>query len=116
MVRTNIPNLAIIPAGRVVEGATELFASQRMTKLVHDIANRYKDRIIVFDGPPVLATSEPGVLAAHVGQILFVVKSGETTKRSISASLRLIDVCPNVHFAINRMMKAGGEEQFGYYG
>jgi protein-tyrosine kinase len=115
IVRTNIPNFAIIPAGKAVEGATELFASQRMTKLVSDVATRYKDRIIVFDTPPVLAASEPGVLAAHVGQIVFVVNSGETSKRSIGAALRLIGVCPDIHFVINRIMESNTGDRFGNY-
>jgi protein-tyrosine kinase len=115
MVRTNIPNLGIIPAGKDIAEATELFASQRMTKLVSDVASRYKDRIIIFDTPPVLAASEASVLAAHVGQIAFVVNSGETSKRSIAEALRLIGVCPNVHFVLNRMSQAGADDRFGYY-
>lgn len=115
MVRTNIPNLAVIPAGKAIEGTTELFASQRMAKLVADVASRYKDRIIIFDTPPVLAASEASVLAAHVGQTVFVVNSGETSKRSIAEALRLIGVCPHVHFVVNRIMQASGDDRFGYY-
>jgi len=115
MVRTNVANLAVIPAGRANDTSTEMFASQRMTKLVRDIASRYKDRLIIFDAPPVLAASEPGVLAQHVGQILFVVRSGATSKRSVAESLRLVDACPDLNFVINRMPLGAGGDRFGAY-
>lgn len=115
MIRTNVPNLAIIPAGRSNDTSTEMFASQRMTKLVRDISSRYKDRLIIFDAPPVLAASEPGVLAQHVGQILFVVRSGSTSKRSVAEALRLVDACPDLNFVINRMPLGTGGDRFGAY-
>jgi Mrp family chromosome partitioning ATPase len=116
MLRTNIPNLAIIPAGQPVEAATEVFASAKMTALVDDIASRYPDRFIIFDAPPVLASSEPGVLAVHVGQTVMVVHANETSKRAIAQSIPLINGCPNVHFVLNRVTLAAGPDRFGYYG
>ncbi|MDX2222074.1 MAG: XrtA-associated tyrosine autokinase [Rhodospirillaceae bacterium] len=116
MLRTNIPNLAVIPSGQPVEAATELFASQSMTKLVDEIASRYQDRFIIFDTPPILASSEPGVLALHVGHVIMVVSAGETTKAAINEALPMVNACPNVHFILNRATMAGGRDRFGYYG
>ena len=72
-VRTSIPNLTIIPAGRPVDGSTEIFASQTMAKFAREVAGRYKDRFVILDTPPVLASSEAGVLAHLVGQVVVVV-------------------------------------------
>jgi protein-tyrosine kinase len=116
MVRTNVPNLAIIPAGQPVSGGTELFASQRMLKFVNDVANRYRDRFIIFDTPPALASSEPGVLALHVGHVVMVVQANQTSKRAVAESLALVDGCPNVHFVLNRTTLTAGSDRFGYYG
>jgi protein-tyrosine kinase len=116
MLKTNIPNLAVIPSGQPVAQATELFASQGMTKLVDDLASRYPDRFIIFDTPPILASSEPGVLAMHVGHVIIVVAAGETSRKAITESLPLVNSCPNVHFVLNRAQMVAGRDRFGYYG
>lgn len=116
ILRTNIPNLSVISSGQPIEASTEMFASQRMTTLVNDIANRYKDRFIIFDAPPVLASSEPGVLALHVGHVIMVVCANRTPKRDIAEALRLVDVAPNIHFILNRLSAVAGTSRFGYYG
>jgi receptor protein-tyrosine kinase len=90
MIRTNIPNLMMLPAGRARPGASELWASARMARFVDDIAKRYADRIVVFDSPPVLARSEPIVLAQHVGQVVLVVEAERTSRTAVSEALSLI--------------------------
>lgn len=114
LVRTNIPNLSILPAGIPRENATELFASKSMTDLVDDIAARYQDRFIIFDTPPVLASSEPSVLALHVGQVVMVVHANLTSRKAIAQSLPLLSGCPNINCIINNLSLAG-TDRFGYY-
>ncbi len=77
LIRTDIAKLTVLPAGRTYKRATELLASAAMTRLVEDIGNRYSDRIIVFDSPPLLATSEASVLATHMGQIVHGGRGGK---------------------------------------
>jgi receptor protein-tyrosine kinase len=114
--RTDIGNLAVIPAGQPIPGATEIFASQAMARLARDIATRYANRFIIFDAPPVLASSEPGVLASHVGQIVMVVRANETAKRAINQAVSLVTACPTVNFVLNQISLAAGPDRFGYYG
>jgi len=116
ILRTNIPHLSILPAGQAVDNPTEILASQRMKDLISEITHRYPDRFILFDSPPVLATSEPGVLAAYVGQVIMVVLANETTKQAITESLGLIDACPNINFILNKVTLSAGSDRFGYDG
>jgi exopolysaccharide/PEP-CTERM locus tyrosine autokinase len=116
LLRTDMANLAVIPAGQPIVGATEIFASQTMARLARDIATRYSNRFIIFDAPPVLASSEPGVLAAHVGQIVMVVRANETSKRAIAEAVALVNACPTVNFVLNQISLAAGPDRFGYYG
>jgi protein-tyrosine kinase len=46
-----------------------------MVDLLDEMANRYPDRIIIFDSPPLLMTTESRVLATHMGQVVVVVKA-----------------------------------------
>jgi receptor protein-tyrosine kinase len=117
LIRTNLPNLSILPPGPPDPLTTELLASERMGRLIEDIAARYSDRVVIFDAPPVLASSEPGVLAMHVGQTLFVVEAEETGQATVREALGMISACKNIGLVLNKTKSRLGAEQFGsYYG
>jgi receptor protein-tyrosine kinase len=115
LLRTNVPNLSLLPAGPARSNPTELFASQRMDQVVTEMVRRYADRIIVIDTPPVLATSEASVLAIHVGQIVFVVEAEATNQKSVESSLSLLSACPNISLVLNKSRSDRLGEQFGSY-
>lgn len=117
ILRTNVSNLSFIPAGGPHPQSTELLAGKRMRQLVDDIAHRYSDRVVIFDTPPVLASTEADVLALHVGQALFVVEADQTSRRSAEEALSHIKPCKNVHLVLNKRRAWIGQAQFGtYYG
>jgi exopolysaccharide/PEP-CTERM locus tyrosine autokinase len=116
MLRTNVDTLSILSAGASNPRATELLASQTMSNLVHEIANRYPDRIVIFDSPPLLLTSEAHVLANHMGQIVMVVEAETTTQHAVSESLRQLEGCSNVNLVYNKMRDFPGiEETYDYH-
>ncbi len=117
LLRTNIENLVLLPAGRQHNLTTELLASERMGVIVEQIAKRYPDRIIIFDSPPVLASSVASVLALHVGQILFVVEAERTREPQLKEALSLINSCQHINLLLNKSRFSAGEKKFGsYYG
>jgi protein-tyrosine kinase len=115
MLRTNVDTLSILPAGTSNSRATELLASQTMSSLVFEIANRYSDRIIIFDSPPLLLTSEAHVLANHMGQIVVVVESETTTQHAVKESLRQLEGCSNVNLIFNKTREFAGSESYDYH-
>lgn len=117
ILRTNVESLSIIPAGKPNHMSTELLASTRMKRLVEEISKRYPDRIIVFDAPPVLATTESSILARHADQIVFVVEAEGTRRSAVKSALDLISTCPNIGLILNKARPQFGATQFGsYYG
>jgi protein-tyrosine kinase len=116
IVRTDVPNLSIVPAGQIVDAPTEVYSSQSMARLMADVATRYANRFIILDAPPALASSEVGVLASHVGQVIMVVQANETSRQAVAQSLALVDACPNVSFVLNRVTMSAGLDRFGRYG
>ncbi|PHV04495.1 chromosome partitioning ATPase [Janthinobacterium sp. BJB412] len=115
MLRTNVNTLSILPAGTANLRATELLASQSMKTLVLEIAQRYPDRIIIFDSPPLLLTSEARVLAGHMGQIVMVVESQRTTQHAVMDGLRRLDGCDNVSLIYNKSRDFAGTETYDYH-
>jgi protein-tyrosine kinase len=116
MLRTNVDTLSILSAGTSTPRATELLASQSMSTFLHEIAHRYPDRIVIFDSPPLLLTSEAHVLATHMGQIVLVVESETTTQHAVKESLRQLEGCSNVNLIYNKTREFPGiEETYDYH-
>jgi exopolysaccharide/PEP-CTERM locus tyrosine autokinase len=116
MLRTNVDTLSILPAGTNTPRATELLASSTMTNLVHEIANRYPDRIVIFDSPPLLLTSESRVLASHMGQIVMVIEAQTTTQHAVKEALHQLEGCANVNLIYNKTRDFPGiEETYDYH-
>lgn len=90
ILRTTMDKLAILPAGRAHERANELLASASMVRLMLDLSQRYSDRVIVFDSPPLLLTTEAGVLAGLMGQVVFVARADKTPQHAITEALEHI--------------------------
>lgn len=110
----NMP-LSLLAQGTHVASATELFGGDRMRTLVSEIANRYPDRIIIFDTPPLLATTEPVALAEQVGQVVFVVEAGNTSPDAVSSALNLVSRNADVSFVLNRCSYVATADDFGSY-
>lgn len=117
ILRTNIDTLSLLKAGRSHPRATELLASQSMSSLLDEIANRYPDRIVIFDSPPLLLTTEARVLASQMGQIVLVVEAESTTQHTVKEVLRQLKSCPNINLIYNKAKTLSNGDYYGrYYG
>lgn len=114
MLRTNIPKLRIIPMGKFHPHANELLASGDMQRLMHEMASRYEDRVIIFDSPPLLVTSEAVVLSNLVGQIVFVVAAEVSLQHSVKDALGLLDASKPIGLILNKTRHQGGDYYYGY--
>jgi exopolysaccharide/PEP-CTERM locus tyrosine autokinase len=115
ILRTNVPSLSILPAGRANRHATELLASRSMSRMLEEIASRYSDRIIIFDSPPLLLTTEAGVLAAQMGQVVMVVEAEKTTQNAVREALRRLGAGQPVNLLYNKTRAFPGAGYYGYY-
>lgn len=115
MLRTNIDKLSILPAGMPHQRATEFLASDAMVRLLDELATRYADRIIIFDSPPLLMTTEARVLATHMGQVVVVVEAGRTSQSMVRQALATIESCPVKLMLLNKTKDIGPGGYYGYY-
>jgi protein-tyrosine kinase len=116
MLRTNVDTLSILPAGTATPRATELLASSAMSSLLAEIATRYPDRVVIFDSPPLLLTSEARVLASHMGQIAVVVEAEKTTQHAVLEALAQLEGCSNVNLIYNKSRDYPAVNQaYGYH-
>jgi exopolysaccharide/PEP-CTERM locus tyrosine autokinase len=114
LLKTNVEKLSILQAGTKHPRATELLASDAMNRLLDDMAQRYADRIIIFDSPPLLLTTESPVLATHVGQVVVVVEAQRTPQNAVKQALAAIEACPVKMMMLNKGRVASGGDGYGY--
>ncbi len=96
----------------------ELLASKRMEQTVAELGERYHDRVIIFDAPPVLATSEAQLLTQLAGQIVFVIQAGETPQHVVQEAIETLDESKAIGLVLNQTQNVFGKNYsgYGYYG
>lgn len=115
ILRTSTEGLRFLPSGPVHRHSTELLASTRMAQLVTELSARYPDRVIIFDTPPLIPTTEAQAMAHLVGQIVVVVHAGHTPQSAVLQSLETLGDTAEISFVLNKTRTAWGEE-YGNYG
>ncbi len=112
--RTDLPSLYVLPAGSRHTEATEILASERMTALIAELASDRR-RIVLIDSPPLLVTSEAGVLAALAGQVVVVVKASETPQEIVLRAVETLPEDKSVSLVLNQVLSVP-ERSYGHYG
>lgn len=114
---TDMPGLATLPAGGgPFNTATELMASARMQAIVEQLIAKVPNRLVLFDSPPLLLTTEARVLAGVVGQVTMVVRAGETPRQAVLQALDFIGEEKQVGLILNQSTEDLGTGYYDYYG
>ncbi len=114
IVRTSIPGLCIIPAGKLHKYSTELLSSNKMALFVEELSNRYPDRIVIFDSPPLLAATQGEVLARLVGQVILVIEAEQTLQNVVMESVEKLAACDVVLALFNKTKRNMDINYYGY--
>jgi protein-tyrosine kinase len=115
ILRTDIPQLAVLPAGTRTNSDTELLASDRATAILDALAQANPRRIVIFDSPPALAASPASVLALHVGQVMLVVRADRTSEGDLREAVATLDGCEHIQLVLNSVSFQPGGRRFGTY-
>ena len=117
VLHTDVPHLAILPAGARNNADTELLASGRTRAVIARLLAANPRRIILFDSPPALAASPASVLATLVGQVMMVVRADRTPDSELRQSVGLLDGCDHIQLLLNAVSFVPGGHRYGtYYG
>ena len=93
--KTFVNKLSILPAGNATENPAELISSKKMKQFISEVTERYPDRFVIFDSPPVELAPEASVIAGEVQGVLMVVRMGVTSRELVQSSL---DKFPHENF------------------
>jgi tyrosine-protein kinase Etk/Wzc len=75
--RTDVPGLCVLTAGRVPPNAAELLGSRRYKELLDSVRSQFD--WVVIDSPPVMAVTDPNILANLADSVVFVIGAEMTS-------------------------------------
>jgi capsular exopolysaccharide synthesis family protein len=86
---TVVPNLKVIPAGRIPPNPAEILASQKML----DLCNRLKGeaKVVLFDTPPILPVSDAVILGSRTQGLLLVLLHETTTTEAAAEAISQLE-------------------------
>lgn len=79
---TKVPNLYLLPSGRLSSGAHGLLSSPRVNELIKVLKERFD--IVFFDAPPIMGVSDASLLVRDVDGVVLVIQHRKYP-RAISA-------------------------------
>lgn len=82
--------LLILPGRAVAGNLSELLTAPEMNSLVREITSRYKDRIVIFDLPPLLRNDDAMSFLPQVDACMFVIEEDATTTTQVRQSMGLL--------------------------
>jgi capsular exopolysaccharide synthesis family protein len=86
--KTAVPNLTIIPAGKLDGVPSDILSQENMSGFFQEL-RFYFDYIIV-DTPPVVPISDPLLIAEYVDTVILVVRGGITQREVVSRATNLL--------------------------
>jgi capsular exopolysaccharide synthesis family protein len=114
---TKIPNLYLIPAGRLPVNPAELMASARLSHALELLRDRFAH--VVVDAPPLFGVSDAMILAPRVEGVLLVLRHGRASRDAAQRAVQLLgSVRARVlGVVLNDVdLHKGGSGYYGYYG
>ena len=112
---TNVDKLKLIPAGEPHHLSNELLASDRMAALAQELADRYPDRVVIFDCPPLIGVTETPVLANLMGQAVIVAEESKTLIADVKKATEPLNEDMAVGIVLNKAIRSH-KDMYGYYG
>ena len=115
---SNVDKLKIVPAGKSHYLSTELLASQKMHETIDEFSNRYPDRIVIIDSPPIIGITETAILASFAGQAVVVVEEGKAKLNDVKNCIERLNPQMAIGFVVNKSVHTDedGTGYYGYYG
>jgi capsular exopolysaccharide synthesis family protein len=85
-----VERFRVLPTLKPVAGSSELLASANTHALLAELKDRYENRLIIVDLPPVLLADDFLTIAPHLDCVLLVVSEGRSRREDVSRMKELL--------------------------
>ena len=112
--KLDIPNLSVLPSGRIPPNPAEMISSGRMKEMMSLLAERYDH--IVIDSPPLLKVTDPVILSTLVDGVILVVHGGKSTREVVRRTRHELSIAgARIFGVVLNNVEAGQEGYNDYY-
>jgi protein-tyrosine kinase len=116
LLKTSIEKLTILPAGSIPPNPVELINSRKMTDLINEVKERYDDRIILFDSPPLSILADAKIIGFRVDAAILVIESRKTSREVLSRAISALGETNIIGMVFNRADSPAPEYYYYDYG
>ena len=102
---TNVERLRVIPMGNCNPMMNELLNSDRMSSLLQEFKERYRDRLVIFDAPPLLRSNVAMTLAEKMDQIIILIEPGVTKTADLKSVQEHLPSHVDVKYVLNKSLE-----------
>jgi non-specific protein-tyrosine kinase len=85
-----VQKLVLMSGARTIRDSSELLGSPMMHRFVEEVRDRYADRYVFFDTPPILLGADTMALAPFVDGIVVIVKANTTSRDMVKKAIDLL--------------------------
>ncbi|HEY6305885.1 MAG TPA: CpsD/CapB family tyrosine-protein kinase [Candidatus Angelobacter sp.] len=89
VLRTDIPDLYFLPAGKASRSPTELFSRDNWKEFMGWASETF--RLVIVDSPPALTVSDFELIMAHCESVMMIVQARKTARESLTQVLAQVD-------------------------
>ncbi|MCG8041888.1 MAG: CpsD/CapB family tyrosine-protein kinase [Candidatus Thiodiazotropha endolucinida] len=109
----DLERLVILPGNKPFSNSSEMLSSPKMVQLVEELKNRYPNRIVIFDMPPLLSCDDMIAFSPYIDAIMLVVEEGGTRKDELKRAYELIENSRVIGTVLNKSKDKSSS--YGYY-
>ncbi len=100
-----IERLTVISGGKPTHCCREILSSRGMREVLTEMRERYRERSLVLDAPPVLSCADTMALARLVDGIVVVVREGKTARGDVVKAVEMLPKEKVIGIVLNKVPK-----------
>lgn len=112
VLRTDVPNLYVLPAGETTASPSELFSGPQWKEFIGWATESF--RLVLIDSPPVLNLADFELIAAPAESVMVVVRSRKTARESLTKVLSQMDPRKLAGVVFNAAEEAADKDYYRY--
>jgi len=97
-----VSRFVVLPAGRAIANSSEMLSSPKMQRLVEEVKHRYPSRIVIFDLPPILESSDALAFIPNADATLVVIEEGKTQETELKQAFELLQGSEVIGTVLNK--------------
>jgi len=114
LVNPGLDRFVVLPTAKPVPHSSEVLSSQKVGDLIQEIRNRYNERIVIFDLPPMLVSDDAMIMLSQVDCVLVVVGNGMVSNDQLAETMRYIDPDKLLGTVLNKSESSRANEYYDY--